>query len=303
MAKQLLNIQHLAALVFALLFMARANAQVQANASFDPEKVETGDTFALRVLVSGGRTVPQRVGMEAWEQAIPERNILSQTDWTRSGAQWVKRYTLIAFDSATLQLPPLTVHLHLNDSVQTNPLELTVTPTPAPAETQDMDSIRDIRREATLWTDYWPWAAAAAAAVLLLIVYVRRRTKRPKPAPAAATAPPPPGPTPVEYALQRLAFLEEQRLWEKDRVGEYYADLSMILREYLERRYGILAMESTTREIAAMLKNTPFPNELKAPLDYLLQQADLAKYAEMPPPAQYHPKALDSARQVVSKSG
>ena len=294
-------IRMLAAVVFFILTF-RSAAQVTANAAFDPVRVETGDTFTLRVLVSGLRSAPNQVDFSAWNPQLPEKNVLNKSGWSKSGAKWVQRFTLIAFDSATLQLPPLTVHLHLGDTVQTNALQLEVTPTPSPAETRDMDAIRDIRREPTVWMDYWPWAAGGLVLFLALIRYIRRRSKRPKPPVVVQAPPPPPGPTPRESALQKLASLEQEKPWEKGQLLAYYAELSIIVREYLEKQYGILALESTTREIAHLLKNTNFPSTLNAPLQYLLQQADLIKYADIAPPNSYHEKALESARQVVLHS-
>lgn len=281
------------------LLPVQAQTQIKANAAFDPARVETGDTFSLRVLVTGVPVAPKRVSFAAWQNQLPAENILSRSEWTRSGAQWVQHFTLIAFDSAAGQLPPLTVHLHLGDTVQTNPLELSVTPTPAGADLGDMDTIRDIRREPTLWLDYWPWALGALALMLLFTWYLRRRPKRPKQVVAASVPLPPPPPPARDIAQQKLTALEQQELWQKGQLIEYYAQLSIILREYLENKYNILALESTTREIAKLLQNTSFPQSLKPTLDYLLQQSDMVKYAEMPPPAQFHVQAMENARKVV----
>jgi len=278
----------------------RVSAQVKASASFDPARVEAGDTFSLRVLVTGVRVAPKRVSFAAWQKQLPAENILSKSDWTRSGEQWVQRFTLIAFDSVVWQLAPLTVQLHLNDTVQTNELDLTVVSTQAGTELSEMDTIRDIRREPTRWTDYWPWAAGALVLLLLLFRFARRRSKRSKPV-AVVTAPPLVKLPAQEIALQKLAELEQHNLWQQGQLVEYYAQISIIVREYLEHQYHILALESTTREIANLLKDTKFPDHLKATLDYLLHQADMVKYAEMPPPPQFHVQALENARKVVKE--
>lgn len=276
----------------------QASAQIKASASFDPARIETGDTFSLRVLVTGVAVAPKRVSFAAWHKQLPADNILSQSAWTRSGTQWVQRFTLIAFDSATWQLAPLTVQLHLGDTVQTNALDLTVTPTRAGAELSEMDAIRDIRREPTLWTDYWPWALGGGVLLLLLVWYFRRRPKRPKPVAMPIVQPAVILPA-ADIALQKLTALEQQNLWQQGQLLEYYAQLSIIVREFLENKHHILALESTTREISNLLKNTKFPEHLKATLDYLLHQADMVKYAELPPPAPFHVQALENARRVV----
>lgn len=289
-------------LFLCVILATRSGAQIRANAAFDPARVETGDTFSLRVLVTGVPVAPKRVSFAAWQNQLPADNILSRSEWIRSGAQWVQHFTLIAFDSAVWQLPPLTVQLHLGDTVQTNPLDLSVTPTRAGADLGDMDTIRDIRREPTHWTDHWPWALGILGALSILLWYIRRRPKRPKPAARAlATAPAPPPPA-RDIALHKLADLEQQQLWKKGQLMEYYAQLSIIIREYLENKYRILALESTTREISKLLQHTAFPQNLRPSLDYLLQQADMVKYAEMPPPDQFHVQAMENARKVVSQS-
>ncbi len=276
----------------------RLDAQVKASASFDLTRVEAGDTFSLRVLVAGVRVAPKRVSFAAWQKQIPADNILSRSDWNRSGTQWVKRFTLITFDSAELVLPPLTVQLHLNDTVQTNPLQLLVTAPRASSEVQDMVAIRDIQREPELWYDYWPWGLGAALILVLLYWFFPKTKKRAQPAQQPVQQAPPTVP-PHEIALQKLATLEKEKPWLKNQHLAYYSELSIIVREYLEKRYGILALESTTREIAHLLKKTNFPETQKPALDFLLQQTDLVKYAEIQPPESYHEQALGKAKNLI----
>ncbi|MBK6933211.1 MAG: hypothetical protein IPH12_21015 [Saprospirales bacterium] len=276
---------------------AAGRAQVRAGAAFDPARVEAGDTFALRVLVSGVQAAPRRVSFAAWHKQLPAANMLDRSEWTRSGAQWVQRFTLIAFDSIGPALPPLTVQLHLGDTVQTNAVELLVTPQRASSELSDMDDIRDIRREPAMWFDYWPWGLGGLLVLALLVRYLRRKRWRRQPVPAPVPlAPPPPA---RETALQKLAALEREKPWKQGRLLEYYAVLSLIVREYLEGHYRIPALESTTREITGQLKNTDFPDTQKPALEFLLQQADLVKFAEMHPPETAHELALENARHLI----
>ncbi|MEQ1747252.1 MAG: hypothetical protein ABMA02_17610 [Saprospiraceae bacterium] len=295
------------AIVFCLLTTAalalpgRFFAQAKATAALDPARVGVGDTFALRVLVAGVHAAPKRVVFSAWQNRIPAENILSQSVWQRSGGHWVQRFSLIALDTAALLLPPLTVYLHLGDTMQTNPVQLTVTATTASSDLRDLDGIRDIRREPVLWYDYWPWAAGALVVLMALsrLFWRKPKPKRAQPdQPVAQPSMPPPSAR--EIALEKLAKLEKEKPWLAGRLLEYYAALSMIVREYIEHQYSVPAMESTTREIADLLKNTDFPREQRPALDFLLQQTDLVKFAEMVPSGDYHLQALDKAKQLVS---
>lgn len=290
------------ALIFSLIWSSSVFGQVTANAVFNPERVETGDTFSLRVLVSGTNVAPKEVEFAAWDSLLPVKNVLARSEWRRSGPQWVRHFTLIAFDSASLQLPPLVVRLHLGEAIPTNPLQLTVAPTPATADLSDMETIRDIRREPAMWLDYWPWGAGALALLLVLRWLTRRRKPR-RPA-TVPTAPAPAGP-PVpahQHALSQLALLEKQQLPQKGEFNAFYTSLSLILREYLEQRYGIAALESTTREIAQILASGQFPKNLLGRLEDLLNKTDWVKYASTLPPPAYHEIALQEAREIVKNT-
>jgi len=61
--------------------------------------------------------------------------------------------------------------------------------------------------------------------------------------------------------------------------------MSEILRIYLEKRYGILAVESTTLEILRDFKNQNIEIDLKAKeeLKEVLESCDLAKFAKWIP--------------------
>lgn len=291
---------HKTLFIIALHFVpVHLSAQAVANAVLDKAVVETGDTFSMRILVNNAPAEPIKVDFTPWAPVLTSENILSESAWSRNGRRWQRQYTLLLFDSARLELPPLNVILRNGEKLPTNPVELSVTPTPGGSDVSDADTIRDIQREPTHWTDYWPWAAAGLVLIFLL-VYFRR--KKPQPAPQAIAAPPPPQTPPHEMALKQLAALEQQKPWKNGRTDAFYADLSMILRTYLERRYQIPALESTTREIIPLLKKTDFPASLTKALQEVLYQSDMAKFAAQPPAEQQHEKNLHSARQVVMSS-
>ncbi|MBL7774485.1 MAG: hypothetical protein JNK89_00695 [Saprospiraceae bacterium] len=288
--------RYLLGMLVAVALPMQLPAQIRANAAFNTERIAAGDTFNLRVLVAGAKVAPKRVSFAAWLPVLPTENILRRSEWARSGAQWVQQFTLIAFDSARLELPPLTVQLHLGDTVQTNPLPLLVTTPGGATDLPDMAGIRPIRREPTHWSDYWPWALGGAL-VLAFSVWLSRRNRRQRPPPVAQT-PAPPLVAPRDWALEQLAALARAEA----PALPFFARLSLIVREYLERRYRIPALESTTGEIARFLKKTDFPATQKSTLDTLLQQADLVKYAEMQPTAADAKQALEQARVLIQNS-
>ena len=280
-----------------LAFSASLSAQAVANAVLEKSTVETGDTFTLRVLLNNVRAEPLKVDFAAWKSFLPSENILAESPWSRIGNRWQRHYTLVAFDSARQELPPLIVRMRTGDTLLTNPVELSVRPTLAGKDISDAEDIRNIVREPTLWTDYWPWAAAALALTGLSVWFFRK-----KPQPVQQLVPIPVQAPPHEATLQQLAVLEQQKPWKHGKTEQFYADLSMIIREYLERRFNIPALESTTREILPMLQKTDFQETQREALRDLLQQSDMVKFAQKTPAEQVHEKNLIKARQIVMTS-
>ena len=75
-----------------------------------------------------------------------------------------------------------------------------------------------------------------------------------------------------------------------------------LLREYFEKRFHILAVESTTYEILRSLGQTDVDPELRKKIAEVLESADLAKFAKwIPEPGQIL-QLNQQAKQVVELS-
>ncbi len=275
------------------------NAQISATAVLDRSSVETGDTFLLKVIVSGVAVAPEQIDFTPWKPFLPVENVLSRSEWRKTGAQWLQQCVLISFDSAHLNLPPLRVRLHLGDTVSTNVLELIVFPTPASTELTDAETIRPIYREPIGWLDFWPYYIIVLAGMVFIWAYFKRKPKPLPPIPVQAV---PVMPAFHETALAALKKLEIEQSWKKGKVKEYYASLSLILREYIENQFNIPALESTTIEIERMLKKSDFPESLRATVQEVLFRADMAKYAQAITPDQNHEKYLIKSQHIVQQT-
>lgn len=283
-----------------LLMTIKVAAQPKALLSLQPERIETGDTASLLVFVTGVSAAPKDPDFSPWATLLPAKNIIARSEWRRSGAQWTRRFTLIAFDSAVLELPPLQIKPSIGQPMTTNALKLVVFPTKGGREISDMAGIREIIREPAHWTDYWPWAAGGL--VLLFLVWWWWKNHPTRQVPLAAPAPidAPPSISPMEKALQQLLLLEQKQYWKIDQIKVHYAELSLILREYIENTQHIAAMESTTAEIQRLLSKTSFPAENRVALIDLLHKADWVKYAQSQPPESEHQKVIETARLLIA---
>ncbi len=288
-----------------LIFVFSLQAQTEAVAELD-SMVETGDPFVLHLhLPDVLGVVPEDVDFSPWDSIFPAENILSQTAWQHTGNGYTKDVTLITFDAAdsALQLPPLFIQLKGGGQALTNPLQLLILATPSPDDLRDMADIKDIRREPFSWREflyaYRQWILLALGiVVLLIIVYQLRKQKYRSDAALSRSIQLPP----YEYAQRRLDALDRRQLWQNRQLKAYYAELTHIVREYLEKRYQIPALESVSDEILRHLRSTDFPQPLLSDLQKLLTEADLAKFAQSVPPDFYHAEAMQTARRMIMET-
>jgi hypothetical protein len=102
-------------------------------------------------------------------------------------------------------------------------------------------------------------------------------------------------------ALQDLGRLKSDKLWLKTEVKEYFTRLTDIIRIYLEERFEIRAMESTSAEIMAQYKQHAYHDQEEETgiLYDLLELSDLVKFAKADPPAAEKEMCLNNAMMFV----
>ncbi len=94
-------------------------------------------------------------------------------------------------------------------------------------------------------------------------------------------------------ALKQLATLRSEELWQQGEVKKYYIRISDILREYLEERHSIMALEETTDEILLELSRLNVKPEEIQRLKKILQTSDQVKFAKA------HPVAADNENIIT----
>lgn len=109
---------------------------------------------------------------------------------------------------------------------------------------------------------------------------------------------------PHEAALAELAALLASQHIAKHEFKEYYSKLSEILREYIERRIGVQALELSTFETMQNLENSDFPLDADQ-LDCvheILSRSDLVKFAKLTPPEDWHLETVEMAKSFVDET-
>lgn len=212
--------------------------------------------------------------------------------------------TIQAFDSGPQVIPPIP-YVSNSDTAYSDTLMLMVT-VPAGIDTVHTitDNIDVLDAKDAKWTDnlpepinklldYWPWILAGLVIIaggIVAFIMLRRRHKE---SDADVYIPP------YQWAMMQLNDLREAKIFGEGNEREFYTRLTEILREYLDRRYGINAMEMTSSQIIEQLRH----HETKLPAEPLIKRilatADFVKFAKMRPATDDNIRSFNDAVQFV----
>jgi hypothetical protein len=120
------------------------------------------------------------------------------------------------------------------------------------------------------------------AAIIFFIFYYLQRKKKNKPLFSRIEKPKEPAHV---IALRKLDRIKEEKIWQHDKIKEYYSEVSDTLRMYIEDRFGIAAMEQTSDETLTAFKfRRDLINEKSMEeLNQILKLSDLVKFAKYQP--------------------
>ena len=211
-----------------------------------------------------------------------------------------RKFILTTFKLGEFVLDPITIKYRKDGqpekSVQTNKLYLTVKSIAAGDSKED---IRDVKPVVPFKLRMGKFLWAALSLALLASGYFLFRALRKK---KILGIPAPPPLTPEEEALLHLCELFESDLLKRGLIKLYYLRLSEILRFYFERRYKILAVESTTLEILRALRPQHLETPLYQKIQYVLEASDLAKFAKWIPSAPETLQINKKTEEIIKES-
>jgi len=288
-------------------YSAFAQGDARATARIDATKITVGDQARLFVEVQHN---PSQSRLQ-WAYIPDTFNHLEvvekgKIDTVKQGdiVTYKQRLLVTGFDSGAYTVPALVFPVIPNNgtsyTVQTDSFSLLVQ-TVAVDTSKGFRGIKGIMVVKGSWLDYI-WLIVGAILFIGLITFVILYFRKNRKAPAPVVVPQGPAETLQEKTVRILRELEQQGLWQKGQVKEYYTQLTDILRNYIEQRFRTPAMELTTDEL---LYSARGHKEMHAQLPLLaniLQTADLAKFAKAQPLPHEHTNALEQAIQFVNST-
>lgn len=291
-------------LVLVALTALQLKAQnVTVHAQLDTNQFLIGDQVGLELKVK--QPIKEFVGIPNFEQNLDsEIEVIDQTtnDTTllETGEYIIKKnVTITVFDSGYYALPPIPF-LYYSDTLRTDTLIFKVNALPV----DTTEAIKDIKMpyEAPLsFAEVYPWAGGGLllALIIFIIIYVIRKIKRNEPIIKRFK---PKEPAHI-IAYRDLDKLKKNKLWQQDKIKDYYTVLTDILRMYLWNRYAIRTLERTSEEILQSLQVSDFnDDESFETLKEIFHLSDLVKFAKYKPIADQHEKCMVGAYKFVDKT-
>ena len=224
-----------------------------------------------------------------------------KTDTLYSGNQMViqQKYAITCFEDSLQTFPALTFHSGLDSAQHSLPINVMVTT--VKLDTSDQPKpIKNIIQipltKAEVFSYLFTSLIFLALLIFIYIVYIKYIKKEDFTDRAKSMDPP------HVVALKSLKDTENKQLWQKGQFKEYYDQISDCIRFYIQKRFGIHAMEMTTGELFEYAAKLDLEPTTLAELKNMLELSDLAKFANEQPSEENNLQILNNAYAFVQKT-
>ena len=244
------------------------------------------------------------------EQLIPgveivDKTVIDTTILNDGRVQYTQYLTLTSFEDSLFYIAPLPF-VDGDDTVWSESLMLNVVQ-PFEIDSTDMaiTDIKGIYKAPIWWWGVLRWLLLVLAIMGLvvggyyLVTYLQSR-RRGVEGEVIPTEPQRPA---EEVALEKLDLIREQKIWQTGQVKEYHTQLTDVVREYIDRRFGVNSTEQTSDEtLCAMRALLNGKKELYEQLRKMLSLADLVKFAKWTTTPDENEMSLRSAYAFVKET-
>ncbi|MDP4281285.1 MAG: hypothetical protein Q8867_03970 [Bacteroidota bacterium] len=247
-----------------------------------------GDTILEKITVIGRSKIDTALSKDKQSMTLSQQLLITSFD---SGF-----YTLPSIRFYYRQLPDTTVRFE--DAM---PVFLKVN-TVKVDTTLAIKPIKGPLKVPITFREMLPWIIGflLLAGLIVVIIYFVKKLKKKEP---IIQLKPRVRLLPHEAALSELEKLRVKKLWQSGKVKEYHSELTDILRKYIEDRFGVKALESTTGEIMDRITLlNGIEKQVLEKLYRILSRADMVKFAKDKPLPEEHEESLDLSIQFVNET-
>lgn len=218
-------------------------------------------------------------------------------------AQLRGRILLTSFDSGAFRLPPPLILVDKDgsgdaDTLKIDPKTLYVNTIPVDTATFKMYDIKPQETYPVTFKEVLPWillGIGIAVLIWAIIRYFEMRRKNKDFFGRSLESDPP-----HIVALKKLEKIRTEKLWQNGKEKLFYTGITDTVREYIEKRYSVRAMEQTSTEIMESLKDKKIEEKVLSDLGTMFSTSDLVKFAKHTPGAEENEKAIPAAVNFVN---
>ena len=209
-----------------------------------------------------------------------------------------KNYLLTSFDTGKFSIPSLSITTLFNDSLFTDSLNVYFLATPIDTTNQFFDikppkKIPFLTRELVTYFLYVLLLIFLVGGIFLLIRYFTKKES------VQVVDLKPSVPIDV-YFLNKLSDLEKKQYLKAKKYKDFYTELSEIFRGYLEMRFDIPALESSTYELKGLLSDLKIQDKW---LNNFFRNNDIVKFAKGVPSDEDSMLFLESVKVFIQNFG
>ena len=301
-------------LLFFLLFKLSIGQKINISAALDSTKIRIGEQVKLDLYVS--YTAKQNNLKIQWPNiadTITDKievisvSVIDTTSPDKSNPDIIQQHqqiTISAYDSGYFAIPGFKFFIN-NDSANafySQSLFLEVHTVPTDSSITKTKDIKPPFAEAFNWkwySKYFYWGFSLLVIIILIILITIYFTKKNKIVVLKSEKPKIPAHI---IALQSLEKIKNEQIWKEEKTKEYYSSISDTIRLYIEERFKVNALESTTAEIMKAFRSQVVDKESKDKLQQLLMLSDLVKFAKQFPIISEHTFTLQNAFDFVNET-
>lgn len=301
-------------LLFFLLFKLSIGQKINISAALDSTKIRIGEQVKLDLYVSySAKQNNLKIQWPNIADTITDKievisvSVIDTTSPDKSNPDIIQQHqqiTISAYDSGYFAIPGFKFFIN-NDSSNafySQSLFLEVHTVPTDSSITKTKDIKPPFAEAFNWkwySKYFYWGFSFLVIIILIILITIYFTKKNKIVVLKSEKPKIPAHI---IALQSLEKIKNEQIWKEEKTKEYYSSISDTIRLYIEERFKVNALESTTAEIMKAFRSQVVDKESKDKLQQLLMLSDLVKFAKQFPIISEHTFTLQNAFDFVNET-
>jgi hypothetical protein len=293
-------------MMLAFILFCNINSFAQKNsasAKLDSVKIKLGDQTSLNISIDvplGSKvqfpTIADTINSHI--EVVQQSKVDTSISADKQRVTLNKKLIITSFDSGYFVIAPFpfivdgdTANPLLTDALLIQVQTVSVDTTQA---IRDIKGPKDAPWNIREIIPYLIGGGVALLIALLVIYYLRKRKVKPEIIVEKKPIIPP-----HILVLQQLQALQEEKMWQQGKVKEYQSSVSDIIRNYIELRFEIGAMEQTTDETMRSFRGINLSDDLKFKLKQLLSLSDMVKFAKEQPLPMENEKSMSDAIDFV----